>query len=110
MMISLTFLYRIKNSFPTYTVKVINHGTTFELQSGSNTPIVFIPTVLQSEIENFINLTPLLQIQVVAAVSTDINAAITANYFTKAPTAVTTLMHNTQVYGNKISGDTIVIQ
>ncbi len=45
MMISLTFLHRIKNSFPAYTVKLINHGTTFELQSGTNIPIVFIPTV-----------------------------------------------------------------
>ena len=111
MMIGLTFLHKIKAAFPSYTVKVINHGTTFELQSGTNTPIVFIPTVLQSEIENFINLTPLLQAQVVAAVSSDINAAITANYFVKAPAALTTLIYNTQVYGNKVpSADAVTIQ
>lgn len=110
MMISLTFLHRIKNSFPAYTVKLINHGTTFELQSGTNIPIVFIPTVFQSEIENFTNLTLLLQNYIVSAISTDITTAINQNYFVIPPPSITTVQYSTKIYGNKLPGDTIIIQ
>ena len=88
-MVSAGFVRALRNNGNTsYTFKINFSGTTMLVQSGTYSPVAFIPQKWITELENWNNLQSSLQTVILTDFTTTITTAASSNYFTSSQSSI----------------------
>ena len=117
MMVSAAFVRALRNNGNTaYTFKINFSGTIMLVQSGTYSPVAFLPQKWINEIETFPNLQSSLQIAILTDFTSTITTAAASNYFTSSQASINApvLVNNSLLVVNNgsdgITGDPMTIQ